>query len=92
MDRDGILRIAKLARLEIEDGKIEKFTEEFNKILSYFEKLGEVNTKDISPFLLKNENVLREDEVIRFKDRDRILGNAPDRQDDFFKVKKVIEE
>jgi len=91
MDRDGILRIAKLARLEIEEEKIEKFTKEFNKILNYFEKLREVDTEEVESFTFLKENFFREDEVKNFEDRERILEIAPERQDRFFKVKKVIE-
>jgi len=91
MDRDGILKIAKLARLEIEEEKIEKFTEEFNKILKYFEKLKQVDTEKVEPFAYLKENFFREDEVKDFKDKERILEIAPERQDRFFKVKKVIE-
>ncbi|PIY16423.1 MAG: Asp-tRNA(Asn)/Glu-tRNA(Gln) amidotransferase GatCAB subunit C, partial [Elusimicrobia bacterium CG_4_10_14_3_um_filter_49_12_50_7] len=49
-------------------------------------------TEGVEPFLFEEENVWRSDSPSSNSDaRERILGNAPERQDDFFKVKKVIE-
>ena len=91
MKKEEIIRIADLARIELDKNKIDEFTEEFNKILEYFKKLSEVNTDGISPFEFKDENTVGEDNVVDFKDGQKILENAPARQDDYFKVRKVIE-
>ncbi|MFH1957473.1 MAG: Asp-tRNA(Asn)/Glu-tRNA(Gln) amidotransferase subunit GatC [bacterium] len=90
MIKKEILRIAALARIDIDEPKLDKFTEAFSNILKYFEKLNEVPTENVSPFELKEENVYREDEVSKFEDRDKILKNAPERSGDFFKVRKII--
>ena len=91
MTKEEILRIAGLARIEFKDSELGRFMNDFNKILKYFEKLNEVPTENVSPFELKEENIYREDEVSKFEDRDKILKNAPERQGDFFKVRKIIE-
>jgi len=90
-----IKKIANLARIEIQEDKISSFTEEFTKILEYFEKLDHAPTAGVEPFSFAEENVFREDHPVPSSDdevRNMILKNAPLRQDDFFKVKKVIEE
>jgi len=92
MNIDEIKKIAKLARIEIAGEKLESFADEFNKILEYFKQLDSAPTEGVEPFLFEEENVWRSDSPSSNSDaRERILGNAPERQDDFFKVKKVIE-
>ncbi len=91
MEKNEIRKIARLARIEIEDEKLEKFTEEFNKILKYFEKLKEADTEKVEPFTFLKKNSFREDVAKKFEDPDKILEIAPCRSDRFFKVKKVIE-
>jgi aspartyl-tRNA(Asn)/glutamyl-tRNA(Gln) amidotransferase subunit C len=86
--------IAKLAHLEFDESELEGFTFQFNEILSYFEKLNELNTDNVEPLLhpIEKKNVLREDIVKASIDREEALKNAPDRTDEFFKVPKVINQ
>jgi aspartyl-tRNA(Asn)/glutamyl-tRNA(Gln) amidotransferase subunit C len=92
-DKINVDHVAKLARLGLNEEDKKKFGEQLSSILNYVEKLNELKTDNVSPtaHVFKKENVLREDIVKPFKDTDKILNNAPDKEDRFFKVKKIIE-
>lgn len=85
--------VAKLARLEFNEEEKQRFTKELNSILEYVEMLNEINTDDapISIGAYKVVNALREDEVKPSFDREAFLNNAPQSQDGYIKVPKVIE-
>ncbi|CUS98046.1 aspartyl/glutamyl-tRNA(Asn/Gln) amidotransferase subunit C [Candidatus Kryptobacter tengchongensis] len=84
--------IANLARLEFKEEEKEKFTEQFNRILEYMDKLNELDTTNVEPLyhVIDLKNVFREDVVKESYHREEILKNAPSRTDFFFKVPKVI--
>lgn len=84
--------IANLARLEFKEEEKEKFTEQFNRILEYMDKLNELDTTDVEPLyhVIDIKNVFREDIVKPSYPREEILKNAPSRTEYFFKVPKVI--
>jgi len=85
--------VARLARLDLTDRETERMTDNINDILTYMEKLGEVDTTDVPPMThaIPKQNVMRPDTVVPFKDTDEILANAPESKDTLFKVPKVIE-
>lgn len=85
--------VAKLARLKLSDQEKVLFTQQLDNILQYMDKLNELDTKDIPPtsHVLPLENVMREDEVRPSYPPEELLANAPDREDTFFAVPKVIE-
>ncbi|HKZ71694.1 MAG TPA: Asp-tRNA(Asn)/Glu-tRNA(Gln) amidotransferase subunit GatC [Nitrospirota bacterium] len=85
--------VAKLARLALKDEEAEQLTRQLSDILTYVEKLNELDTKDVEPtsHILPVRNVLRDDEVRGSIDRGKALVNAPDRTEEFFRVPKVIE-
>ncbi|MEA2082415.1 MAG: Asp-tRNA(Asn)/Glu-tRNA(Gln) amidotransferase subunit GatC [Elusimicrobiota bacterium] len=92
MNTDEIKKIAQLARIEIKESELDDFAEEFNKILEYFKELDKAPTDGVEPFVFDEANTWREDEASSDPAaREKILANAPERQDDFFKVRKVIE-
>ena len=85
--------IAKLAKLSFSDNEKEKFTEQFNEILSFMEKLNELDTSSVEPLsqVIELQNVLREDQVKPSLPTQDALKNAPARDDRFFRVPKVID-
>jgi len=85
--------VAKLARLALTEEEKEKFCNQLNQILVYMEKLNELDTKDVPPtsHVLPLKNIWREDEVKPFPAFKEILKNAPEKEGNYFKVKKVIE-
>lgn len=96
IDRKEVLKIAELANLEFSEGEIDSFTEQFQHILEYIEKLREVDvdevepTSHVSPAGNLGKHQARDDEVRRSLSVEESLGGAPDRGDDYFKVPKVI--
>ncbi len=84
--------IAELARLKFSKDELENFTHQLNQILEYMEKLNELDTKNIKPLShpIEGNNIFREDELKPSISREEALKNAPDSDDEFFKVPKVI--
>ena len=85
--------IAKLAKLSFTEDEKTDFTEQFNEILSFMEKLNELDTSNVEPLshVIEVQNVLREDMVKESLPTENALKNAPSHTDQFFKVPKVID-
>ena len=85
--------IAELARLELLPEEKKLYTGQLKNIFVWMDELNKADTASVLPTanVPGPENNLREDKPIVFKDRDAILNNAPDREYDFIKVKKVIQ-
>jgi aspartyl-tRNA(Asn)/glutamyl-tRNA(Gln) amidotransferase subunit C len=85
-------RIAALAKLEFSTEEKQKFTEQFNHILQYIEKLNELDLTNVAPthHVWEAVNVFREDQVQPSLSQDQALANAPNRKMNFFSVPKVI--
>ena len=84
--------IAELARLRFTDDEMLTMTSELNNILHYVEKLNEIDTEGVIPLSSIHDqiNVLRDDVELPALPSVAVLLNAPDKQDRFFKVPKVI--
>lgn len=87
-----VLKIASLARLEPGPEEVATLQEQLSKILGYVEKLNALDVTGIEPMAHAVEvpTPFREDVVRKDTTREASLQNAPDREDDFFKVPKVI--
>ncbi len=86
--------VAKLARLKFTEGEMETFTHQLNEVLAYVEKLNEIDTSNVEPLaqVIEMQNVFREDRSRPSFPRKAVLINAPEKNDEFFKVPKVIGE
>jgi aspartyl-tRNA(Asn)/glutamyl-tRNA(Gln) amidotransferase subunit C len=93
IDKNLILKLETLARLELSDAERDKLQGSLNDILKMVEKLDELNTEGVEPLVYINEdvNVLREDVVKNELSREDALSNAPSQNGVFFKVPKVID-
>lgn len=89
---EQVRHVAKLARLEIEPEAVEKLADQLASILTYFEKLGEVDTRNVpaTSHAIVLTNAFREDRVHASLPRDAALDNAPSRENGSFIVPKVI--
>ncbi len=94
IDRAQVIKVAKLARLELTEAEIEEFTGQLSAILNYMEKMNELDTANVQPLAhcLPISNVLRDDIVKESLGVEKALANAPQRDGDFFKVPKILEE
>ncbi len=92
-DKNLILRLEKLARLQLSDTEREEIGGDLDKILAMVDKLQEIDTENVEPLTYINEevNVLRADAIKNQTDRAAALRNAPDTDGTYFKVPKVIE-
>lgn len=93
VDKDTVRRIAHLARIAITEEELEPMTGELNSILAWVEQLGEVDTQNVAPMTSVVEANLRrrEDKVTDGGYVDRVTANAPNGDDGFFTVPKVVE-
>lgn len=92
ISREQVEHVAKLARLELVEEEILTYTQQLNSILDYAAMLEGINTEDIVPtaHAVPLYNVLREDEVKPSMDREKVLANAPDSDEGFFKVPRIV--
>ncbi|MBZ0170427.1 glutamyl-tRNA amidotransferase subunit C [Candidatus Methylomirabilis lanthanidiphila] len=86
--------VARLARLELTAEEKERMRAQLDSILSYIDKLNELDTSAVEPtsHVLPMTNVFREDEVAPSIAQEAVLANAPDRHDLFFRVPRILEE
>ena len=91
---DQVKHVAKLARLALDDSKLEKFATQLESILEYVAKISQVDVSGVEPMAhaLPVHNVFREDVVEPSLPVEAVLQNAPDADGPFFKVHKVIAE
>lgn len=94
LDAKTIYKIADLARIHIDEKEVDELIPEMNKILSFMEKLNELDTADVKPLVYMNEsnNVFREDIVKQEISTADGLKNAARHTDQFFMVPKIIEK
>lgn len=92
-DRETLRKIAHLARLEFDPTGEKKMLDSINEILTWVEKLNEVDTSQVEPLthMSQEVNIMREDEVKPPLSHSRGLLNAPKKDADYFRVPKVIE-
>ena len=92
IDKNTVEKIAHLARLEVED--VDKSVADLSKILTFMEKLNELNTDNVEPLVYMTDevNVFRKDEVKQDITTEEALKNAPKGNKNYFCVPKVIEQ
>ncbi len=89
---EDVRKVAQLARLELQDEQLETYSDQLEKILSYVAQLEKIDTSNVSPTTRAVEvvNVDRKDEVVNTSVREGLLSLAPQRQEDFFRVPKIL--
>ena len=107
LTREDVLRVAELAHLELSEAEIETFSKQLDSILSYSDKLNEVDTSSVEPLAQvappksasgsseKRATMgtpLREDVVVPSKVVTEVLAGAPDPSPPYFRVPKVIDK
>jgi len=88
-----IEHVARLARLELTPEEKDRLREQLAVILEHAAKVGEVATADVPPtaYAISRSNVLRPDELTPSLSKQDVLANAPEVEDDRFKVPRVVE-
>ena len=88
IDRDQVLHVARLARLELSEDEVERMNGELAGILAHIEKIGELDLEGVPPtsHVVEVTNAIRPDEPRPSLPREQILGQAPAVRDDGFEV------
>lgn len=90
--QETVEHVAKLARLELTEAEIEKYTRELAGILTWVEQLNELDLSQVEvPMSLEHRVNFREDEARRRFQRDELLKNAPEAEEGFFRVPQILE-
>ncbi len=86
--RDEVLHVARLARLELSDEEVERFQVQLSQILEAVSKVSELDLSDVPPTAhpLAIENAWGDDVPCPCLSLDEVFANAPDRDDDYFRV------
>ena len=94
LDEAAVRHVAHLARLNISDEEVARFAVQLSAILKYMDQLNEVETADVPPtaHALQLANVLRDDSIRTPCSAAEAISNAPQSQDTFFRVPKVLDQ
>jgi len=88
-----VKHVARLARLGLSEAEVEKFSLQLSDILENFEILKQVDTAKVPPATQSDpqQNVFREDKVVKSYPQSEVLSNAPRQQDNCFQVQVILE-
>ena len=94
ISREQVSKVAQLAKLKLNKEEIDKHASQIEKILDYINQLEKIDTTNVpcTTRAIEVVNNFRMDTKKTFNDREEILNLAPSREDDFFKVPKIIKE
>jgi aspartyl-tRNA(Asn)/glutamyl-tRNA(Gln) amidotransferase subunit C len=93
IDTETARRVAKLARIKVDEAALPALAKEFSAILGFIEQLNEVDVTGIEPMTsVTPQRLKRRDDVVTDGDQQpAVLANAPDAREGFFAVPKVVE-
>ncbi|KKQ73187.1 MAG: Aspartyl/glutamyl-tRNA(Asn/Gln) amidotransferase subunit C [Berkelbacteria bacterium GW2011_GWB1_38_5] len=93
ISKQDVEHVAKLSRLKLSDEETAEYTQELGAILDYVDELDSAPTEGVEPIsqISGLKNIAREDEVTESLPTEKVLENAPDKKDNFIKVKKIFE-
>ena len=93
IDKDKIKHVSKLARISVDEKKIDGLAKDLSSIFKFIEQLNELDTDKVEPLssILNEPLRSRKDEINDGKIREKILKNSPEKNEEFFVVPKVIE-
>ncbi|QCS50113.1 MULTISPECIES: Asp-tRNA(Asn)/Glu-tRNA(Gln) amidotransferase subunit GatC [Cyanophyceae] len=94
IDLEQVRKVAHLARLELTPEEEQRLPSQLSAILDYVEQLSELDTDNVEPTTraIDVSNITRADQQKTYGDRQLLLDNAPDREDDYFRVPKILGE
>ena len=93
LDRDVVIHMSKLARVELSDAEVETFSEQLSEIIGHFDALNAVDTDAVEPtaHTLPLSNVMADDTSRASLPRDEVLALAPSTDDGYLRVRAVLE-
>jgi aspartyl-tRNA(Asn)/glutamyl-tRNA(Gln) amidotransferase subunit C len=92
LDRNQVHKVALLARLNLTPTEEEQYAVQMSSIIDYFEQLSELDTENVEPTTraIDMSNITRTDTQSSYQNIPGIYAAAPDREEDFFKVPKIM--
>ena len=93
ISREEVMHVARLARIDLAEEEITRYSEQLSNLLEHFESLQKVDTADIPPTAQSVDlrSVMRDDAVLPSLDTEDVLANAPHREENSFRVRPVLE-
>ena len=93
ISRSEVLHVSRLARIDLDEAEVERFSEHLSNILENFTALQEIDTTGVPPMAqpIPQQNVLKPDEVAPSLSQEEVLANAPEKSGDYFKIRAVLE-
>jgi len=93
LTKQDVAKVARLARIQMDDDKLEELVPQLSNIIGFVEQLSEVNTDNVEPLasVVNIDLRLREDEVTDGGYAKEVLANAPEELEGYFVVPKVVE-
>lgn len=94
ISRKEVSKVAQLAKLKLNEEQIDNHAAQIEKILDYINQLEKIDTTNVpcTTRAIEVVNNFRNDAKEKFKNRDDLLNLAPSREDDFFKVPKIMKD
>ncbi len=94
LDKENVIKVAKLAKLQLSEDEVEIFSKQLPNILKFIEKLEELETDNILPFyeLIEKPSPMREDTPQSGLSQEEALANAPEAENGFFVVPRVVDK
>ncbi len=93
IDTETVLKIARLSRIKINKGESADIQKDLNRIVEFVKKLGEIDIDGVDEFNFGKTNIedMRKDSVTIYDNKDDILRNTKNKNQDFFTVPKIVE-
>jgi aspartyl-tRNA(Asn)/glutamyl-tRNA(Gln) amidotransferase subunit C len=92
LTKEEVIKVAELAKIQLTKEEVETFSKQLPQILSFIEKLNELDTENVPPFyeIIDANAPLREDKPIEGLSNEEALSNAPQKENGFFVVPRVV--
>ncbi len=92
LQKEEVEHVGKLARLHLTEDEVEVFSQQLSSILSYMDTLNEIDTEGIeqTASVLGQTNVSRDDLILSSLTPEKVIANAPDSHNEFFRVPQII--
>jgi aspartyl-tRNA(Asn)/glutamyl-tRNA(Gln) amidotransferase subunit C len=93
VDKDTVRRIAKLSRIALDEARVGPMVDELNGIFAWVQQLNEVNVEGVPPLtsVVAQRLKMRDDKITDGDNANALMANAPEGEDHFFVVPKVVE-
>ncbi len=91
--RDQVVHISSISKLKFTDEELDEFTEKFDQVIGFLEKIKEVDTENVEPTFTINEEdgIMKENGENQTLSREEVLENTVESQYGYFKIIKVVE-